>query len=71
MNKSDKEDICMLGVIKLLNGIATSSQIKQKVEELGYNLNTRKVLRRLKRQGVLKTDRPDSDKLEIRWEYTK
>ncbi|TSA56196.1 hypothetical protein D4R42_04005 [bacterium] len=71
MNKSDKEDICMLGVIKLLNGIATSSQIKQKVEELGYNLNTRKVLRRLKRQGVLKTDRPDSDKLEIRWEYAK
>jgi len=71
MTTNDKEDICIIGVIKLLGGMATSSRIKAKSEEIGYKLNVRKVLRRLKRQGILKTDRPDSDNLELRYEYVK
>jgi len=70
MNKEASEDLCVLGIIKLLGGIATTSKIKQKAKEFGYSkINVRKILRRLERQSILKKDRPLEDTLEIRWEF--
>jgi len=70
MNKETSEDLCILSVLRLLNGIATTSKIKQKAKEFGYSkVNVRKTLRRLERQGFLKKDRPLEDTLEIRWEF--
>lgn len=68
LSRESREDLCILGVLRVLGNIATTSKITQKANEFGYKINVRKALRRLKKQGILKTDRPNSD-LEIRWEF--
>ena len=63
------EELCVLGILKILGGMATTSSIKQRMKKEGIDkVNVRAALRRLKRNGILKTDRPDDSKLQLRWE---
>jgi len=66
------EEFYVLGILKILGGMATGSKIKSKMKEEGFEkVNVRAALRRLRKEGVLKSDRPDESKLDLRWEILK
>ncbi len=63
------QKIFIIRIIKELGGMATSSQIRKKAKESGFDSKVRTTLRQLKQEGILKYDRPKSPaSAEMRWE---
>lgn len=62
------EELEVLSVLQSFGNIATTTQINARMKLLKMNYDSRPILRKLKRKGLLKTDRPFDNSLELRWE---